>query len=58
MASEVPISGQLARLCRNGILLVRITWMISVCVNSDSTNHPVWNSAALPQALNTNSIRP
>ena len=40
-ATVVAISGQLARLWMNGILLVRITWMISVCVISDSTNHPV-----------------
>ena len=30
IAVEVTISGQLARLCRNGILLVRMTWMMSV----------------------------
>ena len=40
----VAISGQLARLWRNGIRFVRMTWMISVCVSSDSTNQPVWNS--------------
>ena len=42
----VTISGQLARLWRNGIRFVRMTWMISVCVSSDSTNQPVWNSDA------------
>jgi len=42
----VAASGQLGRLCRNGILFVRMMWMMSVCVISDSTNHPVWNSAA------------
>ena len=40
-ASVVSVSGQLGRLCRKGILLVRMTWMIRVCVSSDSTNHPV-----------------
>jgi len=39
--SVVPVSAQLARLCRNGILFVRITWMMSVCVIKDSTNQPV-----------------
>jgi hypothetical protein len=33
----VAVSGQLARLCRNGILFVRMTWMMSVCVIKDST---------------------
>ena len=37
----VTINGQLARLCKKGILFVRITWMISVCVSSDSMNQPV-----------------
>ena len=41
IAPEVMISCQLARLCRNGILLVRMTWMIRVWVSSDSTNQPV-----------------
>ena len=41
----VAIRGQLAQLCRNGIWFVRMMWMISVCVSSDSTNQPVWNSA-------------
>ena len=47
MIAVVTISGQLAQLCRNGIRLVRMMWMISVCVSSDSTNQPVWNSDAL-----------
>ena len=47
MTAVVSVSGQLARLCRNGILFVRMTWMISVCVSSDSTNQPVWNSVRL-----------
>ncbi len=34
----VAISGQLARLCKNGIRFVRMMWMISVWVSSDSTN--------------------
>ena len=29
-----------------GIRLVRMTWMMRVCVISDSTNQPVWKSAA------------
>src|ERR1700730_19102144 len=37
----VTVSAQLARLCRKGILFVRITWMMSVCVINDSTNQPV-----------------
>src|SRR5659263_330295 len=53
MTSEVAISGQLARLSMNGILLVRITWMISVWVKIDSTNQPVWNSAGFCQLLNS-----
>jgi|LakMenEpi03Aug12_release.lakeMendotaPanAssembly.Ray.scaffolds.fasta_scaffold210527_4 hypothetical protein len=36
----------LARLSRNGIRSVRITWMTSVCVTSDSTNQPVRKTAA------------
>ena len=56
MISDVAISGRLARLWMNGILCVRITWMISVWVKSDSTNQPVWNSAGLFQALNTDSM--
>src|SRR5437762_10722661 len=27
----------------NGIFAVRMIWMISVCVSSDSTNNTVWN---------------
>ena len=53
ITTVVTISGQLARLWRNGIRLVRMMWMISVCVSSDSTNQPVWNSdarAAVPAA--------
>ena len=41
MDSVVTVSGQLARLCMKGILFVRMTWMMSVCVISDSTNQPV-----------------
>ena len=37
------ITGQLARLWMKGMRLVRMMWMISVCVSSDSTNQPVWN---------------
>src|SRR5450756_962607 len=45
MIRDVRISGQLARLWMNGILLVRMIWMINVWVKSDSTNQPVWNRA-------------
>jgi hypothetical protein len=34
MHNVVTVSGQLARLWRNGILLVRITWIMSVWVSS------------------------
>ena len=54
--TEVRISGQLARLSINGILLVRMTWMINVWVKSDSTNQPVWNRAVFCQQLKTYSI--
>ena len=47
MTAVVTVNGQLAQLCRKGIRLVRMTWMMSVCVSSDSTNQPVWNSDAL-----------
>src|SRR5450759_4850854 len=56
MITEVAMRGQLARLWMNGILLVRITWMISVWVKSDSTNQPVWNRAGLFAVLNTVSM--
>lgn len=46
IAAVVTMSGVLARVWRKGIRLVRMTWMMSVCVSSDSTNHPVWNSDA------------
>jgi hypothetical protein len=46
IASVVIASGKLGRLFR-GDLVVRITKMTSVCVASDSTNHPVWKSASL-----------
>src|ERR1035437_7720887 len=59
MAAVVSTSGRLARLWRNGILLVRMTWMMSVCVMIDSTNHPVWKSDACAGVLapNTQYIR-
>ncbi len=47
MMMVVVISAVLARLSRNGIFAVRMIWMMSVWVSSDSTNQPVWNSAAL-----------
>src|ERR1039458_2858624 len=53
MIKEVRMSGQLARLWMNGILLVRMTWMINVWVKSDSTNQPVWNRTGLCQQLKT-----
>src|ERR1039457_3281217 len=56
MIREVMMSGQLARLWMNGILLVRIIWMIRVWVNSDSTNQPVWNKAGSFQLLNRYNI--
>ena len=58
MDKVVIVSGRLARLCRNGIRLVRMTWMISVCVISDSTNQAVWNTGARDgsQHLNTQSM--
>ncbi len=56
MMTEVAISGQLARLWMNGILLVRMTWIISVWVKSDSTNQPVWNRAGLCPLLKTYSM--
>ncbi len=41
ISTVVTINGQLAWLWIKGMRLVRIMWMISVCVNSDSTNQPV-----------------
>ena len=41
MTAVVTVNGQLAQLCRNGMRLVRMTWMMSVWVSSDSTNQPV-----------------
>ena len=39
--SEVsPVTCHEARLRRNGTLGVRSIWSTSVCVHSDSTNHP------------------
>jgi hypothetical protein len=40
-ARVVPVRKLDARLCRNGILLVRMTWMMSVWVSRLSTNQPV-----------------
>jgi len=40
------VSCQLARDWMKGTRLVRITWMMSVCVIRDSTNQPVWNNCA------------
>ena len=44
MQSVVIVSARLGRL-RNGLPIVRMTKSTSVCVASDSTNQPVWNSA-------------
>ena len=41
MIAVVTVNGQLAQLCRNGMRLVRMMWMMSVWVSSDSTNQPV-----------------
>jgi hypothetical protein len=46
IASVVIVSHRLGRL-RNGLPIVRITKRTSVCVASDSTNHPVWNKGSL-----------
>ena len=35
------ITGAVAQLCMNGILRVRIMWMMSVCESRLSINHPV-----------------
>ncbi len=51
--SDVAIRAPLARLWMKGICAVRMMWMISVCVSSDSTNQPVWNRAGLVQASKT-----
>jgi hypothetical protein len=40
-ANVVNVSARLAWLWIKGILLVRMTWMMSVCVINDSTNQPV-----------------
>ncbi len=41
------IKALIARLWMNGILLVRMTWIINVCVNKLSTDQPVRNKAGL-----------
>ena len=41
MMTDVAMRAALARLCRKGIFAVRMMWMMSVCVSSDSTNQPV-----------------
>ena len=47
MTTVITVSAKEGRLCKKGILLVRMTWMIIVCVNKLSTNQPVWNKLAL-----------
>jgi hypothetical protein len=55
--SVLAVSVQLARLCRKGILWVRMMWMMSVCIISDSTNQTVGKidarqgSQPAPQAI-------
>ena len=44
-STVVTASGRLGRL-RKGLPAVRMTKSTSVCVASDSTNQPVWNSAS------------
>jgi hypothetical protein len=41
--------GRLALLWMKGIFLVRITWMMRVCVKMDSMNQPVLKRAGLFQ---------
>ena len=41
ITADITISGHEGRLWRNGILLVRMMEMISVCVSKLSTNQPV-----------------
>ena len=53
ITSVVMMRGRLARLSKNGILAVRMMWMMSVCVSRDSTNQPVWNRPGLAQPLKT-----
>jgi len=53
MMRVVVMSAVLARLWNNGIVAVRIIWMIKVWVSRDSTNQPVWNNAGLFHALKT-----
>ena len=54
MAKVVAISAPLARLCMKGILLVRMTWIMRVCVINDSTNQPVWNNDACDGSQQSN----
>ena len=53
---EVVIKDLLAQLSMNGILFVRMTWMINVCVKIDSTNQPVWKRDGLFAQWNTNHM--
>jgi hypothetical protein len=47
MNTLISVTNQEARLCRKGSLLVRMMWMMSVCVSKLSTNQPVWKTFAL-----------
>ena len=50
-AAVASSSGQEGRLCRKGILGVRIMCTISVCVSSPMTNQPDWNSVCCSGVL-------
>ena len=41
---DVNISGWLGLLSMKGIFPVRMIWITSVCVHSDSRNQPVWKN--------------
>lgn len=55
IASVMHITGHDARLCMNGIFLVRIMCTMSVCDSRPSTNHPDWNSDYAPGELHPNT---
>ncbi len=58
MMTVIASSVRLGRLSTKGMRPVRITWTISVCDSSDSTNQPVWNSAWSLSPSNTHAITP
>jgi len=57
MANTLINNGRLVRLLR-GVAAVRMTNTTSVCVASDFTNHPLWNSYSFVEAWNTQSSTP